>query len=228
MKTITDSKDNIVKLAADLICGLVESKPDAVLALSVGNTQAPIYNELTRRSVSFKDVRIFSVCEYSGLAEGDTHSCGNILKELAEMLGTDKVFVPTEENAEEFEQLIEDCGGIDLAVLGIGLNGHIGFNEPGSFYVSRTRKVQLSDSTKRMKAPTFGGVENVPDHAVTMGIKTICDAKNVILTAFGGEKADIIYKLVYGKTESYVPAAMLQMHMNMTLLLDNEAAAKLG
>ena len=106
-------------------------------------------------------------------------------------------------------------------------NGHIGFNEPATPYDSYTHTVLLTDKTKQMNAELFGGLENVPDNAVTMGLKTICESKNVILVAFGSEKAEIIHQLVYGKTSTYVPAAMLQMHMNMTLLLDDAAAEKI-
>ena len=125
-------------------------------------------------------------------------------------------------------QEIASCGGLELILLGIGTNGHIGFNEPATLYDTETHIAQLTDKTKQMKAENFGGVENVPSTAVTMGLKTICRARNVILIAFGEEKADIVYKLVYGKTSTYVPAAMLQMHMNMTLMLDEGAASKLN
>ena len=145
------------------------------------------------------------------------------VKELA----ITQIFTPNAENADKFDAEIEKCGGIELAVLGIGTNGHIGFNEPATPYDSYTHTVLLTDKTKQMNAELFGGLENVPDNAVTMGLKTICESKNVILVAFGSEKAEIIHQLVYGKTSTYVPAAMLQMQMNMTLLLDDAAAEKI-
>ena len=119
--------------------------------------------------------------------------------------GITQIFTPNAENADKFDAEIEECGGIELAVLGIGTNGHIGFNEPATPDDSYTHTVLLTDKTKQMNAELFGGLENVPDNAVTMGLKTICQSKNVILVAFGSEKAEIIHQLVYGKTSTYVP-----------------------
>ena len=172
--------------------------------------------------------KAFTVCEYEGLEDGDKRSCAYRLNdELYSKVGITKIYTPTVDDADKFDAEIEACGGLELAVLGIGTNGHIGFNEPATPYDSYTHSVLLTDKTKQMNAELFSGTENVPDNAVTMGLKTICDAKNVILVAFGSEKAEIIHQLVYGKTSTYVPAAMLQMHMNMTLLLDEEAAEKI-
>ena len=172
--------------------------------------------------------KAFTVCEYEGLEDGDQRSCAYRLNdELYSKVGITKIYTPTVDDADKFDAEIEACGGLELAVLGIGTNGHIGFNEPATPYDSYTHSVLLTDKTKQMNAELFSGTENVPDNAVTMGLKTICDAKNVILVAFGSEKAEIIHQLVYGKTSTYVPAAMLQMHMNMTLLLDEEAAEKI-
>lgn len=228
MKTVIDSRENIIKYAADMICGFVKNKPDAVIGFAAGKTQREIYALLTQSGTDFSKVKAFAVCEYAGLAPSDPRSCAYMLNnELFAKLGISDVNFPDSEAPEAYDRKIADSGGLDLVVLGIGLNGHIGFNEPGTAYDTYTRSQQLTDSTKRMKAEAFGGFENVPDTAVTMGLKTICSARNVMLTALGEEKAEIVHSLVYGKTLTYVPAAMLQMHMNMTLLLDREAASKL-
>lgn len=215
MRIIIDTKENIFKLAADEITELINAEPNAAVAFAVGESTLGILDE-----AELAGAEIFSVCDYLGLDPDDERSLKNILKTK---LGRD-IHSPA---GEDYEDEIAACGGIDLALLGIGLNGHIGFNEPASPYDSYTREVKLTDSTKRMKAKCFGGEENVPDTAITMGLKTICSAKKVLLFAFGEEKADIVRKLVYGKTTTYIPAAMLQMHMDTVLYLDSEAAAKL-
>ena len=226
MKTVIDTRENINSFASMLVSELVKQKPDAAIAFSAGETQAGIFGALRESGVDFTGVHAFLTCEYIG-ADSEKSCLHQLRNELFEPLGIKNVHLPDENAPDMYEEEIKSCGGLDLAVLGIGLNGHIGFNEPATPFDSYTRIAQLTDSTKRMKADHFGGFENVPSHAVTMGLKTICNAKNVLLTAFGEEKSEIVHKLVYGKTLTYVPAAMLQMHMNMTLCLDHSAASKL-
>lgn len=229
MKIIVDSKENLNKLAAQMIAEHISAKPDCAVAFAAGNTPVGVYEELAKmQNVDFKSCEAFNICEYEGLEKDDERSCANQLNsQIYSKLGITKIHTPTAENAEGYDEEIASCGGLELALLGIGINGHIGFNEPATLYATETHVAQLTDKTKQMKAEHFGGEENVPDTAVTMGLKTICSAKNVILMAFGEEKAEIVHKLVYGKTSTYVPAAMLQMHMNMTLMLDEAAASKL-
>lgn len=231
MKIIVDSRENIDKIVADAVAEFVSEKPDARLAFAAGNTTRGIYSELSKTEVDFKNTEVFNICDYIGLAANDDKSCANILNsELYSKLGIEKIHSPKSENdeeAEKYDEEIAEAGGIDLMLLGIGLNGHIGFNEPATLYDTRTHIARITDNTKRMKSELFGGEENVPEFGVTMGLKTICNAKNVLLVAYGEEKADIIHKLVYGKTSTYVPAAMLQMHMSFTLYLDEAAASKI-
>ncbi len=229
MKIIVDSRNKISSLAASMIAERVEAKSGCAVAFAAGRTTASVYDALVSLDCkALSECSAFTVCDYVGLAENDERSCAaRLYNELYSKAGITDIHNPTEENAEGYDEEIAKCGGLELAVLGIGTNGHIGFNEPATPYDSYTRVVQLTDKTKAMNAELFGGEENVPDNGVTMGLKTICEAQNVILVAFGSEKAEIIHQLVYGKTSTYVPAAMLQMHMNMTLLLDEEAAAKI-
>lgn len=232
MKIIVDSRKNIDKIVADAVAAFVSEKQDAKLAFAAGRTTAGIYEELSKTGVNFKNTEVFNICDYMGLAPDDERSCANTLdRELYSVLGIENIHSPageTDEEAEKYDELIAAAGGIDLMLLGIGLNGHIGFNEPATLYDTHTHIARITDNTKRMKAEVFGGEENVPEFGITMGLKTICSAKNVFLVACGEEKADIIHKLVYGKTSTYVPAAMLQMHMNFTLYLDEAAASKLN
>lgn len=215
MKILIDSRENIYAHAAGEIAELLNGKPDAALAFAVGESTLAVTDV-----ADMGNAEIFNVCDYLGLSDDDERSLKNVLEKK---LGR-AVHSPV---GADYEDEIAEYGGLQLAILGIGLNGHIGFNEPASPYDSYTREVKLTDSTKRMKAEYFGGEENVPDTAITMGLKTICGAKKVLLFAFGREKADIVHKLVYGKTTTYVPAAMLQMHMDMVLYLDSDAASKL-
>ncbi len=229
MKIIIDSADKISALAAEMIAQHAKAKPGCAMAFAAGRATEKVYAALAGMDVKeLAECSAFTVCEYEGLAVEDERSCAYRLgKELYSKTGITNIHTPTAGNAEEYDALIASCGGLELAVLGIGMNGHIGFNEPATPYDSYTHEVLLTDKTKQSNAELFGGAENVPDKAVTMGLKTLCDAKNVILVAFGSEKAEIIHQLVYGKTSTYVPAAMLQMHMNMTLLLDELAAEKI-
>ena len=229
MKIIIDSADKISGMAAAIIAEHAKANPGCAMAFAAGRTTKRVYEALAAMDVKeLAACKAFTVCEYEGLEDGDKRSCAYRLNdELYSKVGITKIYTPTVDDADKFDAEIEACGGLELAVLGIGTNGHIGFNEPATPYDSYTHSVLLTDKTKQMNAELFSGTENVPDNAVTMGLKTICDAKNVILVAFGSEKAEIIRQLVYGKTSTYVPAAMLQMHMNMTLLLDEEAAEKI-
>lgn len=232
MKIIIDSKENIDKAVAKAVSDFVSDKSDAALSFAAGNTPAGIYDILANSDTDFSKTEVFNICDYVGLDKNDERLCANILSErIFNKLKITNVHSPSGESDEEaakYDDEIKAAGGIDLMLLGIGMNGHVGFNEPATLYDTCTHIQRLTDSTKRMKAPVFGGEENVPEFGVTMGLKTICSAKNVILVAFGEEKADIIHKLVYGKTTTYVPAAMLQMHMNLTLYLDEAAASKLN
>lgn len=231
MKIIIDSKENIENAVAKAISDFVSDKNDAALSFAAGSTTAGIYDILVNSDADFKNVKVFNICDYAGLPDDDPRLLGNELSaKLYTKLGITEIYSPSDadDEAAKYDDEIKNAGGIDLMLLGIGMNGHIGFNEPATLYDTCTHLQRLTDSTKRMKASVFGGEDNVPDFGVTMGLKTICSAKNVLLVAFGEEKADIIHKLVYGKTTTYVPAAMLQMHMNFTLYLDEAAASKLN
>ncbi|HBZ38362.1 MAG TPA: glucosamine-6-phosphate deaminase, partial [Balneola sp.] len=132
------------------------------------------------------------------------------------------------EFCKEYELSIKRNGGIDIQVLGLGLNGHIGFNEPGVSQNSVTRKVALSDTTREAAAKYFEGKEKVPYEAVSMGIKTILDAEHIVLMAWGNEKAEIVKKSIEGRISEDVPSTFLQEHENVTIILDSESASLLN
>lgn len=228
---VSDSAAAVAKAAAHITRVLTE-KPEAVLALAAGRTMEPLFKELVclyeAGELSLRKARIFAVTEFEDVRP--ERSCHRAIQEnltektdfLSEngcFLGLDKL--------DTYDNMIKCAGGIDLAVLGIGANGHIGFNEPATPYDTYTHRQKLTDATKRQYAPAFGGAELVPDYGLTMGIKTLTQARDAILLALGQEKATAVFRTVYGKTESYTPASFLQLPTEVTLYLDNEAAEQL-
>ena len=238
---ILPSIEDCANLGARKVSDLVNSKSNAVLGLATGSTPIPVYEELVRlhneSGLSFSKVKSFNLDEYIGL--GPDHSCSYryFMKEhLFNLIDIkqDFTYVPNgmvddiSEECSKYENAIKDCGGIDLQILGIGSDGHIGFNEPGSSLSSRTRIKTLASETIRDNARFFDDEDEVPRHCITMGVGTILDSKSVLLLAFGEGKADVVAKSIEGPITSMVPASVLQMHQNVTVLLDDKAASKLS
>ncbi|PCI35281.1 MAG: glucosamine-6-phosphate deaminase [Elusimicrobia bacterium] len=217
---------------ADIVEELLQEKPDAVLGLPTGTTPLPFYEELRSRSLSFARVRSFNLDEYIGLPEGhpgsytaymarnfDVNACSVCLPDgRAEDL---------EKAASAYEALIQEAGGIDLQILGIGRNGHIGFNEPGSSLKSRTRVKTLSEPTLKANASDFEGIEP-PTMALTMGIGTILEARRIVLLAAGASKAIAVRDMAEGPLSANCPASALQMHEKPVVFVDPEAASQLA
>lgn len=237
MKIIVKSKEELDALILDQIKSTVEEKPNAVFGLDPSADLISVYEKLRddikNGSLSFDKASLFTTCEYLNedkTLAGMKHQFMNQHLLEGSGISSDQVYYPCgcSEDAEElkkYDNQIEAAGGMDLLFLGIGKNGSIGFNEPATPFDTYTHSQLLTDKTKAMVADDFGGQENVPEKGVTMGIKTMMAAKSVALIATGEDKADIIHKVVYGKTVTFVPASMLQIHMNMVLYLDEAAAA---
>lgn len=237
MKIIVKSKEELDAFILEQIKSTIQEKPNAVLGLDASPDLISVYEKLREEikngSVSMEQVSIFITCEYLNTDKsisGTKHQF--MVEHLFDGSGipSDHIYYPCtcSENADElkkYDDQIEAAGGIDLLLLGIGKNGSMGFNEPATPFDTYTHTQMLTDKTKAMVAKDFGGVENVPEKGATMGIKTMVAAKNVAMIATGEEKVDIIHKVVYGKTVTFVPASMLQIHMNMVLYLDEAAAA---
>lgn len=211
---------------------VMEKKPDSVLALACGETMRPLWDRLARDAeagaFSLRDARVLCVTELVGA--GEDKSCRRALTEgLLERTGArpENCFFPDPDAPEAYDALIESLGGIDLAVLGIGQNCHIGYNEPGKLFDSRTHVQKLTDRTKRQLSERGFRGEDMPETAVTMGIKTLMDARQILLLARGSEKSAAVYQMLYAKTTSYIPAAFLQIPLNVTVILDEGAAEKL-
>jgi len=227
-------------LAARRIARLVREKPDAVLGLATGSTPVSLYKELIRmhreEGLDFSRVRTFNLDEYLGLAPGHPASYHRFMEEnffsgvniprenirLPDGLATD---VPA--HCAAYEQAIRDAGGIDLQVLGIGSDGHIGFNEHGSSLASRTRIKTLTRRTREDNARFFDKPEDVPHHVITMGIGTIMETRSVVLLAFGEGKSAAIAGAVEGAVTASNPATILQMHPEAKFYLDEPAAGSL-
>ena len=240
------SADEIAVLAADTVEAVVRRKPAAVLGLATGSTPLSAYRELRRRHAaatgpSYAAVTCFNLDEYVGLrpnSDGAVHEQSyraTIARELTDGLGISPGQVngpdPSPDGlptaGERYEALIAAAGGIDLQFLGIGSDGHLAFNEPGSSLASRTRIKTLTTQTRKDNARFFGSADEVPTHVLTQGIGTILQARHLLLIVTGEGKAAAVAAAVEGPVSASCPASALQLHPHVTVLLDQAAAARL-
>lgn len=229
MKTeICKTKAELVEIAVKEIQNQLDTKPDSVLALACGQTMEPLWAALAEQAVSLQNARILCVTELCGVEESKT--CRHTLTEgLLEKTDADPAncFFPDPDAPEAYDRLIETLGGIDLAILGIGEDCHIGYNEPGTLFESHTHVQKLTDRTRRQLLKRGFTDEDMPETAVTMGIHDLTRARHILLLAFGEDKAAAVYQMLYAKTTPYIPAAFLQIPLEVTVLLDEGAASKL-
>jgi len=230
---VVKNKRDSIKKAASIITNFVKKKPKSVLGLATGSTMIPLYKEMVKKykkkEIDFSRISTFNLDEYSDLKKNDKKSFHYFMdKYLFSHINIDKnkVHFPNS-NFKKYESEIKNLGGIDLQILGIGHNGHIGFNEPGSSFQSKTRKVKLSSDTRISNYKFFRLFGNVPKSAFTMGIKTIMNSEKIILLAFGKEKAKAIAKTLDGKITEEVPASILRKHKDVVFIIDKKAAAEL-
>lgn len=233
------SADAVAALAADTIERLVAQEPAAVLGVATGSTPVPTYQELVRRhqagtGPSYADISVYLLDEYVGLPTGHPQTYrATIARELTDELGiaADRVHGPDPTDPRtagpRYEAALEAAGGIDLQILGIGGDGHLAFNEPGSSLRSLTRLKTLTDRTRRDNARFFGSLDEVPRHVITQGLGTILRAGHLLLVATGRGKAAAVAAAVEGPLAASCPASVLQLHPHTTVLLDPEAAAML-
>jgi len=221
---------------AGIIVGLVQLQPRAVLGLATGGTPVGIYEELVKTyqkgRISFKSVTSFNLDEYVGLPDGHPESYRSYMKNHL----FDHVDLPAEQahipdgNAADltaecrnYDRLLEDAKQIDLQILGLGHNGHIGFNEPDHALVSGTHLVELKPATREANARFFASPDEVPTHALTMGVGMILKAKTILLVVRGADKAEIVHQALTGPITTELPASLLQTHPHLVVLLDAEA-----
>lgn len=245
VKIYADSKSGSVAVAkeiAALIRDKQSKKETCVLGLATGSTPKSLYAELVRmhkeEKLSFKNVIAFNLDEYYPIENTALQSYSRFMRaNLFDHVDIKEknIHIPDgqinkediKKHCLQYEKMIDDAGGIDLQILGIGNNGHIGFNEPGSGIYSRTRLITLDNSTRIANAYEFANISQVPRLAVTMGISTILKAKRIILMAWGQSKAPVIKKAVEEDDNEHVPASLLQNHENASFYIDEAAAAEL-
>lgn len=233
---IQPTADAAADIGARVIAKLIKSKPNAVIGLATGSTPVSMYEKLIAMNLDWSGITTFNLDEYIGLPKNHSQTYHTFMWEnLFNHINikAENVHIP-DGNAkdipafcEAYEKEIEEAGGIDLQVLGIGTDGHIGFNEPTSSLASRTRIKTLTERTVQDNARFFDSAEEVPRHVITMGIGTIMEARENLLLAFGDNKADAIAAAVEGPISSINPASVLQMHPTVKVILDEPAASKL-
>lgn len=228
------------RLAAKIIAGLIKEKPHAVLGFATGQTPIELYRCLAEmhknEGLDFSEVTAFNLDEYIGLDPGHPASYHSYMNDhLFRHINVhqERIFIPQGLAADipacclSYEEQIHDAGGIDLQILGIGSDGHLGFNEPSSSLSSRTRIKTLTDRTRKDNAADFGGEDKVPHHVITMGLGTIMECRTCLLLAFGRKKARAVAQAAEGPITAMVPASILQMHRRAIFILDEEAASEL-
>jgi glucosamine-6-phosphate deaminase len=233
------SPEEVASLAADTVEALVRAHPSCVLGLATGSSPVPAYAELVARHRAgtgppYDGVRAFLLDEYVGLPPGHPQSYrATIARELTDDLGIPAERVqgpdPTDPATAgpAYERALADAGGVDLQLLGIGSDGHLAFNEPGSSLASATRIKTLTDETRRDNARFFGSLDEVPRHVLTQGLGTILRARHLLLIATGTAKAEAVAAAVEGPLTASCPASVLQLHPHATVLLDAAAASLL-
>ncbi|NUT72398.1 glucosamine-6-phosphate deaminase [Pseudarthrobacter sp. C4D7] len=223
-------------VAAGLIAAVIRSKPDAVLGVATGGSPLPVYAALSSHGLEMSRVRAYALDEYVGLPTGHPESYGEVVRrEVTERLGLDPVNVRVpagsaadpHQAAADYDAAIRDAGGIDLQLLGIGHNGHIAFNEPGSALDSRTRVETLAARTREANARYFDSPADVPTRCITQGLGTIMEARHLLLVASGRDKAEILAAALNGPVTADCPASVLQRHPHVTVVADQAAAARL-
>jgi glucosamine-6-phosphate deaminase len=237
---IKENAEQVGKEGACIVADLVRKKPNCVLGFATGSTPLGLYGELIRmhqyEGLDFSKTTTFNLDEYVGLPPAHTQSYHYFMWEnLFKHINIDPRFVhipmgmaqDIEAHCEWYEEQIERAGGIDLQILGIGENGHIAFNEPGSSLGSRTRIKTLTGTTREANARFFKNPKEVPTMAITLGVGTIMDAKTLLLLATGDAKAEAIRATCEGPITARWPATMVQMHRLATVIVETAAAAKL-
>ncbi|KAA0097860.1 glucosamine-6-phosphate deaminase [Mycolicibacterium sp. P1-18] len=233
--------EEIGAIAADAVGALLARKPDAVLGLATGSSPLAIYDELAVRCdgghLSFARARGFTLDEYVGLPADHPERYRNVIDQVftsrvdvapGAVQSPDGAAGDIPAACAAYEAAIRAAGGVDLQILGIGTDGHVAFNEPGSSLASRTRIKTLTRQTRVDNARFFGGdVESVPTHCLTQGLGTIMEARHLILVATGRSKAEAVHHLVEGAVSAMWPATILQHHPHATVLLDDAAARRL-
>ena len=238
---VAENYTDMSRKAANILSAQVILKPDTVMGLATGSSPVGTYQQLIewykKGDLDFAQVRTVNLDEYAGLAPDHSQSYRRFMQENF----FDHINIPRENThvpnglapdleaeCRRYNQVIQSLGGIDIQLLGMGHNGHIGFNEPGQAFELETHVVDLTDNTIEANARFFASRDEVPRHAITMGIKSIMQAQRIVMVVSGADKADIVRAAFAGPVVPQVPASILQMHPNFILVGDKAALSKLG
>lgn len=241
MDVVIAREGELAEIVADEIATLIAARPDAVLGLATGSSPLRIYDALAQRvadgELTFARARGFMLDEYVGLPPGHPCRYNTVIDEdfvsrvdfaPDAVRGPDGGAADLTAACAAYERAIREAGGVDLQILGVGTDGHIAFNEPGSSLASRTRVKTLTAQTRADNARFFGGdIDAVPHHCLTQGLGTIMDARHIMLVATGDAKAEAVAQLVEGPVSARWPATILQHHPRVSVLVDDAAAAQL-
>lgn len=231
--------EEMSRIACSLLVEHIQKNDFPVLGLATGSTPEKLYSclieEYQKGKVSFRNTSTFNLDEYVGLDSGDANSYQFYMKEkLFDHidLPSGQIHLPNgmsqdlEQDCQDYENQIQEVGPIGIQVLGLGLNGHIGFNEPGTSLSSRTHVVELAQSTRRANARFFSGIEEVPTQAISMGIASIMESRKILLLVSGEEKAEALYQMMNSEVSEAFPASILQTHPDVTVVADEPALSK--
>lgn len=233
---VAKNPEEVGSLAADMFEAEIQKKPACVIGLATGSTPLPLYRELIAREkagkINFSKVRSANLDEYKGLSPDHEQSYrkfmqDNLLSHIS--IKPENTIVPlglaedVEKMCKDYEAKIEEWGGVDLQLLGIGHDGHIGFNEPDNHFPAMTHEVKLTEMTIDANKRFFSSADEVPKAAFTMGIGTIMAAKKIVMVVTGADKKEILKKTFWGPVDPQVPASILQFHSDVTLICDEEA-----
>ncbi|MBT2659597.1 glucosamine-6-phosphate deaminase [Bacillus sp. ISL-45] len=237
---VTSNYETLSQQAAEEIISRIRKNPSLNLGLATGSTPTGLYKELIRdhkqNKTSYKKINTFNLDEYIGIPKKDRNSyhhfmCENLFEHID--IPLDQTHIPDgtakdlDEECARYEQFINEHGGIDLQILGIGQNGHIGFNEPGTHFDSKTHIIDLAESTRKANSRFFKSLENVPTQAITMGIASIMESKEIFLLVSGASKSKALSRLINGEVSEQFPASVLKNHEKVTIFADEEATALL-
>jgi glucosamine-6-phosphate deaminase len=232
---VCEDYDELSRRAADLVCSVVSASPSASIVAATGQTPMGLYDDLARRrragAIDASDVRVFQLDEYVGVVPGDRRSLfGWIVRSFTEPLRIPQANVvrlstdiDVASACEAYDRRLHEAGGYDLAILGIGRNGHLGFNEPPSDASAPTRTVELSPDSVESSAGYWGGSEHVPRRAMTAGMRELLRARSILLLASGAHKRNIVQRALHGPVTPNVPASYLQRAEAVTVLVDLDA-----
>lgn len=232
--------DDMSRKAAIIMAAQMTLKPDCVLGLATGSSPIGLYKNLIEwhrnGDLDFSQTKTVNLDEYKGLGPTDDQSYryfmdNNLFSHVN--IKPENIHLPdglaanAEQECKRYNEIIDGCGGLDMQLLGIGHNGHIGFNEPGEAFERNTHLVTLSDSTINANRRFFNSIDDVPKHAYTMGIANIMQARRILIVVTGGEKSEIVQKAFFGPITPDVPASVLQLHKNVTLVGDAAALSSI-